>query len=96
MYWLKLECVLEKDGDECPDDYIECTNCLTGCSAEANSGNSDGEVITDGGEESTSGDGEDVAAEDTAGGGEESASGVATARAPWALIGIFCSMFSIY
>ncbi len=30
-YWLKLECVLNNAEDSCPEDYVECTDCVTGC-----------------------------------------------------------------
>jgi len=35
VYWLKLECVLESAADSCPSDYVECTDCLTGCTSQA-------------------------------------------------------------
>lgn len=30
-YWLKLECVLNNAEDSCPQDYVECTDCVSGC-----------------------------------------------------------------
>ena len=31
VYWLKLECVLLDSASVCPADYVECTDCVTGC-----------------------------------------------------------------
>ena len=31
VYWLKLECVLLDSSSVCPADYVECTDCVTGC-----------------------------------------------------------------
>ena len=64
VYWLKLECILENENDACASDYIECTDCLTGCddSAQGNEGGED----TTGGVDAT-----DASADDVDDGGDE-------------------------
>ena len=47
MYWLELECVLENETDTCPDDYVECTDCLTGCGSNVDNSGGEPEELED-------------------------------------------------